>query len=51
MIKVFISHKKEDSFVASRIAHELDVLNIPYYLDEKIIRRLFFCRAVRILNE
>lgn len=33
MIKVFISHKKEDSFVASRIAHELDVLNIPYYLD------------------
>lgn len=33
MIKVFISHKKEDSYVAGKIADELKALNIPYYLD------------------
>lgn len=33
MIKVFISHKKEDSYTANRIAGELKAMNIPYYLD------------------
>lgn len=33
MIKVFISHKKEDSYIASRIANELNAMEIPYYLD------------------
>lgn len=33
MIKVFISHKQEDSYVARKIANELDALSIPYYLD------------------
>lgn len=33
MIKIFISHKNEDSLVANSIANELKVMNIPYYLD------------------
>lgn len=33
MIKIFISHKKEDSFTASQIANELKALNVEYYLD------------------
>ena len=33
MIKVFISHKQEDSQTANRIANELKALNVPYYLD------------------
>lgn len=33
MIKIFISHKNEDSHVANSIANELQVMNIPYYLD------------------
>lgn len=33
MIKIFISHKKEDSFTASQIANELKSLNVEYYLD------------------
>lgn len=33
MIKVFISHKKEDSCIANRIANELNAMEIPYYLD------------------
>lgn len=33
MIKVFISHKQEDSYAANKIADELSTLNVPYYLD------------------
>lgn len=33
MIKVFISHKQEDSYVANKIANELKALKVPYYLD------------------
>uniref|UniRef100_UPI00402AF5B9 toll/interleukin-1 receptor domain-containing protein n=1 Tax=Succinivibrio sp. TaxID=2053619 RepID=UPI00402AF5B9 len=33
MIKVFISHQKEDSCIASRIANELNAMEIPCYLD------------------
>lgn len=33
MIKVFISHKKEDSCTANKIANELKALNVPFYLD------------------
>lgn len=33
MIKIFISHKKEDSFAASHIANELKSLNVECYLD------------------
>ena len=33
MIKIFISHKKEDSYSANRIASELQSMNVPYYLD------------------
>ena len=33
MIKVFISHKKEDSSTANKIANELNGMNVPYYLD------------------
>ncbi len=32
-MKVFISHKREDSVVANRIAAELRAINVPYYLD------------------
>ena len=32
-MKIFISHKKEDSYTANRIAVELNSLNISYYLD------------------
>lgn len=33
MIKVFISHKQEDSYTANKIANELKAINVPYYLD------------------
>lgn len=33
MIKIFISHKQEDSYVANKIANELKAMNIAYYLD------------------
>lgn len=33
MIKIFISHKREDSHIANQIANELKILNIKYYLD------------------
>ena len=33
MIKVFISHKQEDSYTANKIANELKAMNVPYYLD------------------
>ena len=33
MMKIFISHKREDSAIASRIADELKAINVPYYLD------------------
>lgn len=33
MIKVFISHKQEDSCTAMKIVCELQRINIPYYLD------------------
>lgn len=33
MIKVFISHKQEDSSVANKIANELQALKTPFYLD------------------
>lgn len=33
MIKVFISHKQEDSYTANKIADELKSMNVPYYLD------------------
>lgn len=33
MIKVFISHKAEDSLAANQIANELKTLGVPYYLD------------------
>lgn len=33
MIKIFISHKQEDSYTANKIANELKAMNIPYYLD------------------
>ena len=33
MIKVFISHKQEDSYTANKIANELKAMSIPYYLD------------------
>lgn len=33
MIKIFISHKNEDSLIARNIASELKVINIPYYFD------------------
>lgn len=32
-MKIFISHKKDDSYTANRIAAELNSLNIGYYLD------------------
>ena len=32
-MKFFISHKKEDESIALKIAHELLILRIPYYLD------------------
>ena len=32
MIKVFISHKKEDSYIASRIANELNAMEIPHLM-------------------
>lgn len=33
MIKVFISHKQEDSYTANKIAEALKETNVPYYLD------------------
>ena len=33
MIKIFISHKNEDSYTANKIANELKAIQIPYYLD------------------
>lgn len=33
MIKIFISHKKEDSYTANCIANQLKSMNVPYYLD------------------
>lgn len=33
MIKIFISHKQEDSYAANQIANELKALNVGYYLD------------------
>ena len=33
MIKVFISHKQEDSSVANKIVNELQALKTPFYLD------------------
>ena len=33
MIKVFISHKQEDSYTANKIASQLNYMGIPYYLD------------------
>ena len=33
MIKIFISHKKEDSYTANKIANELKAMYVPYYLD------------------
>lgn len=33
MIKVFISHKQEDSYTANKIAEALKEMNVPYYLD------------------
>ena len=33
MIKVFISHKREDALTASRIANELKAIGVSYYLD------------------
>ena len=33
MIKVFISHKQEDSYTANKIANELKAMNVTYYLD------------------
>ena len=32
-MKIFISHKQEDSYEASRIANELKMLHVSYYLD------------------
>lgn len=32
-MKIFISHKQEDAYVANRIASELKVMNVEYYLD------------------
>lgn len=32
-MKIFISHKQEDSDTANRLASELSSLGIPYYLD------------------
>lgn len=32
-MKIFISHKQEDSDTANRLASELRSLGIPYYLD------------------
>ena len=32
-MKVFISHKQEDSFTANQIANELKSCNVAYYLD------------------
>lgn len=32
-MKIFISHKQEDSDTANRLAEELRLLGIPYYLD------------------
>ena len=32
-MKIFISHKQEDSDTANRLAGELRLLGIPYYLD------------------
>lgn len=32
-MKVFISHKQQDAYTASRIAEELRYLNVGYYLD------------------
>ena len=36
MIKIFISHKQEDSYTANKIANELKAMNIPYYLGDII---------------
>ncbi len=33
MIKIFISHKQEDSIAANKLAVELSKLRVPYYLD------------------
>lgn len=33
IVKIFISHKQEDSDTANRLASELRSLGIPYYLD------------------
>ena len=33
MIKVFISHKQEDSIIAENISRELARLDVPFYLD------------------
>lgn len=32
-MKIFISHKKEDSDIANKIADELKTIGIPFYLD------------------
>lgn len=32
-MKIFISHKQEDSFTANQIANELELCNVEYYLD------------------
>lgn len=32
-MKIFISHKQEDSFTAKQIANELEICNVDYYLD------------------
>lgn len=32
-MKIFISHKQEDSFTANQIANELEICNVDYYLD------------------
>lgn len=32
-MKVFISYKQEDSYIAAQLKSELDRLNIPSYLD------------------
>ena len=32
-MKIFISHKKEDEYAATRIANELRLLGVGFYLD------------------
>ena len=32
-MKIFISHKQDDSFTANQIANELEICNVDYYLD------------------